>query len=60
MPTCRITAAPNSAGKTTFALEYLPKVALCRHFINVDLHQACHRYEKTPYRHPNLLRAGDR
>ncbi len=37
MPTCWITSAPNSAGKTTFALEYLLKVALCSHFINVDL-----------------------
>lgn len=27
----------NGAGKTTFALEYLPKVADCTHFINADL-----------------------
>lgn len=25
MPTCWIIAGPNRAGKTTFALEYLPK-----------------------------------
>lgn len=29
--------AANGAGKTTFALEYLPSVAGCVHFINVDL-----------------------
>jgi predicted ABC-type ATPase len=34
---CPLFAGPNGAGKTTFAQEYLPKVALCRHFINADL-----------------------
>jgi predicted ABC-type ATPase len=37
MPTCWIIAGPNGSGKTTFALQYLPKVALCRNFINADL-----------------------
>ncbi len=36
-PTCWIIAGPNGVGKTTFALEYLPQVAGCRHFINADL-----------------------
>ena len=29
------------AGKTTFALEYLPQVAGCTNFINADLIAAC-------------------
>jgi predicted ABC-type ATPase len=37
MPTCWIIAGPNGVGKTTFALEYLPRVAGCRNFINADL-----------------------
>ena len=37
MPICWIIAGPNGSGKTTFALEYLPKVADCTHFINADL-----------------------
>ena len=37
MPTCWIIAGPNGSGKTTFALEYLPKVVGCSHFINADL-----------------------
>lgn len=37
MPTCWIIAGHNGAGKTTFALEYLPKVVQCYHFINADL-----------------------
>lgn len=37
MPTCWIIAGPNGSGKTTFALEYLPKVADCTNFINADL-----------------------
>ena len=37
MPTCWIIAGFNGAGKTTFALEYLPKVADCTHFVNADL-----------------------
>lgn len=37
MPVCWIIAGPNGSGKTTFALEYLPKVAGCSHFINADL-----------------------
>lgn len=37
MPTCWIIAGPNGSGKTTFALEYLPKVAGCTHFVNADL-----------------------
>lgn len=37
MPTCWIVAGPNGGGKTTFALEYLPKVAQCNRFINADL-----------------------
>jgi len=36
MPTCWIIAGSNGAGKTTFALEYLPQAA-CQHFINADL-----------------------
>ncbi len=37
MPVCQIIAGLNGAGKTTFALEYLPEVAGCRNFINADL-----------------------
>lgn len=37
MPTCWILAGLNGAGKTTFALEFLPRVAGCTHFINADL-----------------------
>lgn len=37
MPTCWIIAGPTGAGKTTFALEYLPRVVGCTHFINADL-----------------------
>lgn len=37
MSTCWIIAGPNGVGKTTFAMEYLPKVAQCTHFINADL-----------------------
>ncbi|MEQ1545220.1 zeta toxin family protein [Methyloglobulus sp.] len=37
MPTCWIIAGSNGAGKTTFAMEYLPTVADCRRFINADL-----------------------
>lgn len=36
-PTCWIIAGPNGVGKTTFALDYLPEVAVCEHFINADL-----------------------
>lgn len=36
-PICRIIAGPSGAGKTTFALQYLPEVAHCRSFINADL-----------------------
>lgn len=37
MPTCWIIAGPNGSGKTTFALEYLPKVVVCNNFVNADL-----------------------
>jgi predicted ABC-type ATPase len=37
MPTCWIIAGHNGAGKTTFALEYLPKVVSCYRYINADL-----------------------
>ncbi len=36
-PVCRIIAGSNGAGKTTFALKYLPEVAHCRAFVNADL-----------------------
>ena len=36
-PTCWIVAGPHGAGKTTFALEYLPQIAGCRIFVNADL-----------------------
>jgi len=32
-----IIAGPNGSGKTTFAIDFLPKVASCRNFINADL-----------------------
>ena len=35
-PTCWIMVGPDSAGKTTFALQYLPQVANCRNFVNAD------------------------
>lgn len=37
MPNCWIIAGHNGAGITTFALEYLPQVVNCYHFINADL-----------------------
>ncbi len=37
MPNCWIIAGHNGAGKTTFALEYLPQVAHCDHFTKADL-----------------------
>jgi predicted ABC-type ATPase len=37
MPTCWMIAGPNGAGETTFALDYLPRLAYCRQFINADL-----------------------
>lgn len=36
-PTCWIITGPDGAGKTTFALEYLPQVAGCQVFVNADL-----------------------
>jgi predicted ABC-type ATPase len=36
-PTLHIIAGANGAGKTTFALEYLPRYGGCRNFINADL-----------------------
>ncbi len=36
-PKVYIIAGPNSAGKTTFAREFLPNYADCRNFINADL-----------------------
>ncbi|NYT62067.1 hypothetical protein H0A66_07005 [Alcaligenaceae bacterium] len=36
-PLCWIIAGPNEAGKTMFALDYLPEVAGCEQFINADL-----------------------
>jgi predicted ABC-type ATPase len=35
-PICWIIAGPDGAGKTTFALRFLPEVG-CRHFVNADL-----------------------
>ena len=35
-PTCWIIAGPNRAGKTTFALKYLPEAG-CQIFVNADL-----------------------
>ncbi len=37
MLTCWIVAGPNGGGKTTFAMQYLPKVAHCKRFVNADL-----------------------
>ena len=36
-PVCWIIAGSNGAGKTTFALNYLPQVANCQVFVNADL-----------------------
>lgn len=36
-PNCGTIAGPNGTGKTTFALEFLPRVVGCTHFINADL-----------------------
>ena len=36
-PIAYIIAGSNGAGKTTFAMEFLPKIAGCRNFINADL-----------------------
>ena len=36
-PRCIVIAAPNGAGKTIFAREYLPSIAGLIHFVNVDL-----------------------
>lgn len=36
-PVCYVIAGPNGGGKTTFAMEFLPRVAGCRNFINADL-----------------------
>ena len=36
-PTCFVIAGANGAGKTTFALRYLPQIAGCRNFVNADL-----------------------
>ncbi len=36
-PICYIIAGHNGAGKTTFALKYLPEIALCSAFVNADL-----------------------
>ena len=36
-PICWIIAGPHGAGKTTFALDYLPSVVNCRNFVNADL-----------------------
>ena len=36
-PTCWIIAGHNGAGKTTFALKYLPEIAHCSAFVNADL-----------------------
>lgn len=37
VPVCRIIAGANGAGKTTFALRYLPEVAPGTAFVNADL-----------------------
>lgn len=34
---CYVIAGPNGGGKTTFALEFLPRFAQCLNFINPDL-----------------------
>ncbi|MFH0954218.1 MAG: AAA family ATPase [Verrucomicrobiota bacterium] len=36
-PTIYVIGGPNGSGKTTFAMEFLPKIAGCRNFINADL-----------------------
>jgi predicted ABC-type ATPase len=36
-PTAYIIAGSNGSGKTTFAMRFLPQIAGCRNFINVDL-----------------------
>jgi predicted ABC-type ATPase len=36
-PVVYIIAGPNGTGKTTFATQFLPKIADCRNFINADL-----------------------
>ncbi len=36
-PTRWIIAGLNGAGKTTFALQYLPRLTSCRNFVNADL-----------------------
>jgi predicted ABC-type ATPase len=36
-PTCTIIAGVNGAGKTTFAMRYLPQVIGCKNFANADL-----------------------
>ena len=36
-PIVYVIAGPNGTGKTTFATQYLPKIADCRNFINADL-----------------------
>ncbi len=36
-PVVYVIAGPNGSGKTTFATQYLPKIADCRNFINADL-----------------------
>jgi predicted ABC-type ATPase len=36
-PICWIIAGVNGAGKTTFALKYLPNVVNCTAFVNADL-----------------------
>ena len=36
-PQCYVIAGPNGSGKTTFALEFLPRYARCLNFINPDL-----------------------
>ena len=36
-PIVYVIAGPNGTGKTTFATQFLPKIADCRNFINADL-----------------------
>lgn len=36
-PTCWIVAGPNGSGKTTFAMEFRPRIAGCHVFVNADL-----------------------